>query len=69
MECKHDIALLMGTKDGIVCRGCGKMWPDFTAYEAETAPTAETKAEPAPEKKPATKAKKSTSAKKSTKEE
>lgn len=69
MACKHERAHLMGTADGIICRACGKMWPDFTAYEAETAPPAETKAEPAPEKKPATKAKKSTTAKKSAKEE
>ena len=69
MACTHDISLLMGTADGIICRACGKLWPDFTAYEAETAPPAETKAEPAPEKKPASKAKKSTTAKKSAKEE
>lgn len=24
--CKHDISMLMGTKDGIVCRNCGAVF-------------------------------------------
>ena len=30
MECKHDIALLMGTKDGIVCGDAGNCSPTMT---------------------------------------
>lgn len=29
MKCKHDVNWLMGTADGIVCRKCGKIFPDF----------------------------------------
>lgn len=28
-ECKHEQHMLMGTADGIVCRGCGKLFHDF----------------------------------------
>lgn len=60
MECKHDISLLMGTKDGIVCRGCGKL---FANYEAVLADRGEAPA-PVEEKKPATKKTASKKAKK-----
>ena len=64
MDCKHDISLLMGTADGIVCRGCGKLFPN---YDAVLADRGEAPA-PAPveEKKPATT---KTASKKAKKEE
>lgn len=42
--CKHDISMLTGTADGIVCRGCGATFKSF-----EEIPKAEKKAE-APKK-------------------
>ena len=27
--CKHEIGLLIGTADGIVCKGCGKLFKSF----------------------------------------
>ena len=63
MDCKHDISLLVGTKDGIVCRGCGKLFPN---YDAVLADRGEEAPAPVEEKKPATK---ETASKKAKKEE
>lgn len=63
MDCKHDISLLMGTKDGIVCHGCQKLFASFAEIEADrgeapaTAPAEEKKA-PATKKTASKKAKK-----------
>lgn len=32
--CKHEMALLTGTSDGIMCRGCGKLFKDFDELDA-----------------------------------
>ena len=48
--CRHEQAQLVGQAHGILCRGCGRIFPDFAAIErdreppqdeqaAETAPT------------------------------
>lgn len=29
MDCKHEINMLMGTADGIVCRNCGRLFRSF----------------------------------------
>ena len=42
--CKHENALLMGTADGIVCRGCGQVFKSLDEIVA---------AEPEPEAAPA----------------
>ena len=51
--CKHDIAHLMGTADGIVCKKCHKVFPDFETLEAdrkgESAPEITPEADPAAE--------------------
>lgn len=39
--CKHENHMLMGIADGIVCRGCGKMFSSFAEMEADRAPKAE----------------------------
>ena len=44
MACKHPIELLLGTGDGIVCRGCGKTFATFAELEADR-PTEEKTAE------------------------
>lgn len=49
MDCKHEINLLMGTADGIVCRGCGRLFKDMDEIQKA--------AEPAPEPAPAPKKK------------
>lgn len=40
MNCKHEINLLMGTADGIVCRGCGRLFKDMDEILKETEPEA-----------------------------
>ena len=30
MDCTHEIGFLIGDKDGILCRNCGKRFKDFT---------------------------------------
>ena len=63
MACTHDISLLMGTKDGIVCRGCGKLFPNYDAVLADRG-EAPAPAEEKVEKKPAAKKTASKKAKK-----
>ena len=29
MECTHEIGFLIGDKDGILCRNCGRRFKDF----------------------------------------
>lgn len=53
-ECKHELPLLMGTADGIVCRGCGRLFKDFDEIfpKVQEAPTeAQDKPKRAPRKK------------------
>ena len=39
MDCNHELSMLMGTADGIVCRGCGKLFKSFEEiHPAEAAP-------------------------------
>lgn len=33
--CKHELEKLIGTADGIVCSGCGKLFKDFAEIEAD----------------------------------
>lgn len=35
MHCNHDINSLMGTADGIVCRKCGKVFPNLSSLHAD----------------------------------
>jgi hypothetical protein len=39
--CKHETALLMGTKDGILCRGCGTLFHSFDEIKAGVGNVAE----------------------------
>lgn len=57
MACKHEINLLMGTADGIVCRGCGRLFKDMDEILEDIEPAAEAPA-PAPKKKAPAKKKK-----------
>lgn len=34
-RCTHDINWLLGTGSGVVCRRCGKRFPDFAALKAD----------------------------------
>lgn len=36
--CKHELRNLVGTADGIVCRGCGRTFKSFAEIEANKAP-------------------------------
>lgn len=47
MKCKHDNSYLVGTADGILCRGCGQLFKTFDDLKAdvEEAPAPD----PAPE--------------------
>lgn len=47
MACNHDLHMLMGTADGIVCRGCGKLFKTFDEIHPQEAPEQE-----APKPKP-----------------
>ena len=49
MACKHEINLLMGTADGIVCRGCGRLFKDMAEIIEDIQP--EEAPAPAPKKK------------------
>ena len=33
--CNHEISLLMGTADGVVCRGCGRLFANFDEILAD----------------------------------
>ena len=44
--CKHEQAQLVGTADGIRCRGCGKVFNSFAELERDREPP-----DPQPEKK------------------
>lgn len=57
MACKHEINLLMGTADGIVCRGCGRLFKDMAEIIKDIQPEEEAPA-PAPKKKAPTRKKK-----------
>lgn len=35
MSCKHEVEHLIGTKDGIKCRNCGKTFATFAELEAD----------------------------------
>lgn len=34
-KCRHDINDLMGTNEGIVCRKCGRVFPDLKTLHAD----------------------------------
>ncbi len=36
--CKHENHMLMGVADGIVCRGCGKVFASFDELDKERNP-------------------------------
>lgn len=59
MACKHENKFLMGTKDGILCRGCGQLFASFDDIHPAAVPDPEQvtdqeaePAAPAPEEKP-----------------
>lgn len=56
--CKHDVNYLMGTSEGIVCRKCGKVFPNLSSLhadlEADRAAQEAPKVEPVKEEKPKT---------------
>lgn len=65
MECTHAVEHLVGTKDGIKCRNCGKTFATFAELEADRPKKQEKKApaevtEKPTEETPAEKPKKST---------
>lgn len=64
MECTHEVEHLVGTKDGIKCRNCGKTFATFAELEADRPKKQEKKVEaPAEEvvvEAPAEKPKKAT---------
>ena len=39
--CNHDQSMLMGTADGIVCRGCGKLFKSFDEIHPQETSVAE----------------------------
>lgn len=51
MDCKHEIEKLMGTADGIVCRGCGRLFKNFNEIHPETEAAAQEAPKRAPRKK------------------
>ena len=57
MKCKHDISFLIGTANGILCRGCGQLFKTFDALKADAgdAPTVEAQPVEEPEAKQAPK--------------
>ena len=65
MECTHAVEHLVGTKDGIKCRNCGKTFATFAELEADRSKKQEKKVETPAEtieavETPAEKPKKST---------
>lgn len=65
MECTHAVEHLVGTKDGIKCRNCGKTFATFVELEADRPKKQEKKVEAPAEtieavEAPAEKPKKST---------
>lgn len=44
MECTHAVEHLVGTKDGIKCRNCGKAFATFAELEADRPKKQEKKA-------------------------
>ena len=45
MECRHEVEHLVGTKDGIKCRNCGKMFASFAELVADRPKKQEKKVE------------------------
>ena len=43
--CNHERQKLMGTANGILCRGCGRVFASFAEIKGNTAPKAETPTE------------------------
>ena len=58
MDCKHENSMLMGTADGIVCRGCGKLFKSFDEIhpKAESAQQEAVKPQVKPQRAPKKKA-------------
>lgn len=53
-ECKHELPLLMGTADGIVCRGCGRLFASFDEIfpKAENTPREDVELQDKPKRAP-----------------
>ena len=52
-KCRHDLNWLIGTKDGVVCRKCGKVFSSLANLKAELdADRAEPQEKPVPQEKP-----------------
>ena len=51
MSCRHEVEHLIGTKDGIKCRNCGKTFATFADLEADR-PKKQEKEVEAPAEKP-----------------
>lgn len=45
MECRHEVEHLVGTKDGIKCRNCGKTFATFAELVADRPKKQEKKVE------------------------
>ena len=58
MDCKHENSMLMGTADGIVCRGCGKLFKSFDEIhpKAENVPQEAVEPQAKPKRAPRKKA-------------
>jgi hypothetical protein len=50
IKCEHDVNWLMGTNAGIVCRKCGKLFPDFATLGADLEADRKAQEQPAEEK-------------------
>lgn len=63
-DCRHEVEHLVGTKDGIKCRNCGKMFASFAELVADRPKLKKEQVEEVTEKpteeKPAEKPKKAT---------
>lgn len=54
-KCKHELQMLCGTADGILCRRCGSVFKDFAELRADAGEPEEAPAAPQAEEKPAPK--------------
>lgn len=60
MECRHEVEHLVGSKDGITCKNCGKTFSTFTELVADRPKLKKEQVEEVAEKPADEKPKKST---------
>jgi hypothetical protein len=51
-KCRHDLNWLIGTKDGVVCRKCGKVFSSLANLKAELDADRAEPQKPVPQEKP-----------------